>query len=488
MFNESREVTEGQAIFKSILEYYDGKRRQFQQQFVPTEIAQKWEREYRRLQNIEGDLNTSKRGIEDYEEVLKQHAKSLEQDKVDAQIHKWSGRTPIEKLLLAQGMGINRKKNQSANFKNIVIACLLESMSIDDRRTEVFEHHRFGELNAQTQQVIEKTEVKIALAQLTSIKKPIKKLLYIQGSGFHFKKNILHHLISDFSAAELKRVVKHRKWESLSILMVMLSVFLMALFALTLSEIAYNRQRDENFFRFRWAELKHRLGYGDNAYDYYHRANAVHSANRYFSLSKNKEMAEALIQQASESSSTTTSSISFTSEPVVAIDSFPPKPSSFEQQQQQGEGMIRDARLQFLKTILQKIKQHAEDMGFDGTMQVSVIEMEPQTDEQFSPFGGKHLNQQHQIPKGQSFHPYYPTFSLTCRLKVAATTSSNKHPSPTRSWTDSASTTSQPSCKTTSNPGNIIGVLPVGSNLRTILEHKNKRLRTAPRNHFFILR
>uniref|UniRef100_A0A915DE93 Uncharacterized protein n=1 Tax=Ditylenchus dipsaci TaxID=166011 RepID=A0A915DE93_9BILA len=204
-----------------------------------------------RLQNIEGDLNTGKRGIEDYEEVLKQHAKSLEQDKVDAQIHKWSGRTPIEKLLLAQGMGINRKKNQSANFKNILIACLLESMSIDDRRTEIFEHHRFGELNAQTQQVIEKTEVKIALAQLTSIKKPIKKLLYIQGSGFHFKKNILHHLISDFSAAELKRVVKHRKWESLSILMVMLSVFLMALFALTLSEIAYNRQRDENFFRLR---------------------------------------------------------------------------------------------------------------------------------------------------------------------------------------------------------------------------------------------
>uniref|UniRef100_A0A915CRY7 Uncharacterized protein n=1 Tax=Ditylenchus dipsaci TaxID=166011 RepID=A0A915CRY7_9BILA len=131
---------------------------------------------------------------------------------------------------------------------------------------------------------------------------------------------------------------------------------------------------------------------------------------RYFSLSKNKEMAEALIQQASESSSTTTSSISFTSEPVVAIDSFPPKPSSFEQQQQQGEGMIRDARLQFLKTILQKIKQHAEDMGFDGTMQVSVIEMEPQTDEQFSPFGGKHLNQQHQIPKGQSFHPLLPNF------------------------------------------------------------------------------
>jgi hypothetical protein len=40
---------------------------------------------------------------------------------------------------------------------------------------------------------------------------------------------------------------------------------------------------------------------------------------------------------------------------------------------------FRDARLQFLRNILQKIKQHAEDIGFDGTMQVSIIEVEPQS-------------------------------------------------------------------------------------------------------------
>jgi hypothetical protein len=33
------------------------------------------------------------------------------------------------------------------------------------------------------------------------------------------------------------------------ILLVMLSVFLMAIFALVLSEMAYSRQRDENFFQ-----------------------------------------------------------------------------------------------------------------------------------------------------------------------------------------------------------------------------------------------
>lgn len=45
------------------------------------------------------------------------------------------------------------------------------------------------------------------------------------------------------------------------ILLVMLTVFLIALFALTISEIAYNRQRDDNFLKLRWAELKHRMGY-----------------------------------------------------------------------------------------------------------------------------------------------------------------------------------------------------------------------------------
>lgn len=45
-------------------------------------------------------------------------------------------------------------------------------------------------------------------------------------------------------------VRKSRGYKGL--LMVMLGVFLMALFALTLSEIAYNRQRDENFFRLKW--------------------------------------------------------------------------------------------------------------------------------------------------------------------------------------------------------------------------------------------
>lgn len=44
------------------------------------------------------------------------------------------------------------------------------------------------------------------------------------------------------------------------------------------------------------------------------------------------------------------------------------------------ENTLRDARLMFLRKILQKIKKNAEQMGFDGTMQISVIEVEPQTE------------------------------------------------------------------------------------------------------------
>ncbi|KAH7720995.1 Protein PQN-35 b [Aphelenchoides avenae] len=155
------------------------------------------------------------------------------------------------------------------------------------------------------------------------------------------------------------------------ILMVMLAVFLMALFALTLSEIAYNRQRDENFFRLRWAELKHRMGYPEPPnYEYYRRLDA----NRIYELNRNKELAEPLVQQPQE---TSTSTVAPPQPEQMVIDSES-RQQSGSQEQDQGGSLARDARLQFLRTILQKIKQHAEAMGLEGTMQVSVIEVDPE--------------------------------------------------------------------------------------------------------------
>jgi hypothetical protein len=227
------------------------------------------------------------------------------------------------------------------------------------------------------------------------------------------------------------------------------SVFLMAVFALVLSEMAYNRQREESFLKLRWAELKHRMGYEAEAgpMEYYQRAAASigdkfdrmltlakRLAYRSFlgSLSISPDFSNELNQQqpivpqslSAEEEPASTSSAPPTPEPVVAIDSFPIAPGSSSSRSSQASfeieppqpppmfgqqplggalGQFRDARLQFLRNILQKIKQHAEDIGFDGTvewkkqgekmhartsnprhsqMQVSIIEVEPQQGQQ----------------------------------------------------------------------------------------------------------
>jgi len=86
------------------------------------------------------------------------------------------------------------------------------------------------------------------------------------------------------------------------------------------------------------------------------------------SQSKDLQATPSKLQQSSEITSTESSSNS----------------NSVEVEQPNGllnnDGAVRDARLGFLRHILQKIKKQAEQMGFDGTMQISVIEVEPQAE------------------------------------------------------------------------------------------------------------
>jgi hypothetical protein len=139
------------------------------------------------------------------------------------------------------------------------------------------------------------------------------------------------------------------------VLIILLSGFLIALFALTLSEIAYNRQRDENFFRLRWAELKHRMGFD---YDNMHRWQ-----ERVFNLHRGQEfqpqppMAALEVQQ-----------------PVTPSTEPPKADKAIEDSDKKAS--IAD-RLQFFRQLLEGIKKQAESMGFDGTMQVSVVQVDP---------------------------------------------------------------------------------------------------------------
>uniref|UniRef100_A0A914YLD3 Uncharacterized protein n=1 Tax=Panagrolaimus superbus TaxID=310955 RepID=A0A914YLD3_9BILA len=143
------------------------------------------------------------------------------------------------------------------------------------------------------------------------------------------------------------------------VLVCMLAVFLIGLFALTLSEIAYNRQRDENFFRLRWAELKHKMGY-----DY---ANA---AERIYTLRRQQDLEQSPIIPANLQSPSTTTTTTPLKNPI--IDSSVEKEE--DSQDDETPSTTMNNRLSFFKKLLEGIKKHAEDMGFDGTMQVSVLQ------------------------------------------------------------------------------------------------------------------
>lgn len=47
-------------------------------------------------------------------------------------------------------------------------------------------------------------------------------------------------------------------------------------------------------------------------------------------------------------------------------------------------GKLQDPRFEFLRQVLMKIKEQAEKQGFDGTMRVSLIRVDPIEDAQVS--------------------------------------------------------------------------------------------------------
>uniref|UniRef100_A0A0K0F453 Uncharacterized protein n=1 Tax=Strongyloides venezuelensis TaxID=75913 RepID=A0A0K0F453_STRVS len=153
----------------------------------------------------------------------------------------------------------------------------------------------------------------------------------------------------------------------------LLAVFLIAFFTLTLSEIAYNRQRDERFFKLRWAELKHRMGFDrqnfePSPFNSLRRSNEF--GDRIIPINNSPWRSDRGLKNDDISTSTTTTT---TVTPSITESKDLKMSDSSESSIELGN----DPRLRFLKNILQNIKQHAEDMGMEGTMQVSVIRVDP---------------------------------------------------------------------------------------------------------------
>lgn len=153
-------------------------------------------------------------------------------------------------------------------------------------------------------------------------------------------------------------------------LMCMLTVFLVLLFAIILSELAYNRARDENYLRLRWAELRQRM------------AMNMGYENNYNNL---QPQPQPLVQQiyqpdrvdsAAYMQETTTPEATTTTTPPSTTPVELPNPIDGGLPGDLANPSSGDPRLEFLRKILSKIREEAEKAGIDGTMQVSVMRVD----------------------------------------------------------------------------------------------------------------
>uniref|UniRef100_A0A915CCK1 Uncharacterized protein n=1 Tax=Parascaris univalens TaxID=6257 RepID=A0A915CCK1_PARUN len=180
--------------------------------------------------------------------------------------------------------------------------------------------------------------------------------------------------------------VEKKKGSYKGYMMCVLTVFFILLFGVVLSEIAYNRARDENYLRLRWAELKQRMamsmGWGCE--------NCMNNM-----MSKQQAMMQPIYQPRTLEQSDTFSRIeaapiiatsveTTTSEPT-ATTTLPQEESSNNNAPKiQSESAV-DPRFEFLRQILTKIREQAEKAGIDGTMQISLVRVDPMEERQELP-------------------------------------------------------------------------------------------------------
>ncbi|KAK5980367.1 hypothetical protein GCK32_007417 [Trichostrongylus colubriformis] len=160
------------------------------------------------------------------------------------------------------------------------------------------------------------------------------------------------------------RAVPRRRF-GCGVLSWVVAAFFIVLLCLTISEITYNRQRDQAFLRLKWAELRQRmLG---------------------FELLSQAQQQEAQPQ------------IQFQQQPINELPAFsrrndlavedmgttttvPSNPPSTEKSADTSTETNNDgisARFDLLRMLLSKMRENAAEMGLTGDMQVHVIEVKP---------------------------------------------------------------------------------------------------------------
>ncbi|WKX96235.1 hypothetical protein Q1695_012578 [Nippostrongylus brasiliensis] len=146
------------------------------------------------------------------------------------------------------------------------------------------------------------------------------------------------------------------------------AAFFIVLLCLTISEITYNRQRDQAFLRLKWAELRQRmLGFE--------------------LLSQATQQAEAQMQQqqqqqpVNELPAFSRRNDLVEDAPVTTTTTAAPETSPVKQalssSESDSDGI--SPKLDFLRMLLSKMRENAEEMGMNGEMQVHVIEVKPLT-------------------------------------------------------------------------------------------------------------
>ncbi|KAE9414383.1 hypothetical protein Angca_001820, partial [Angiostrongylus cantonensis] len=137
------------------------------------------------------------------------------------------------------------------------------------------------------------------------------------------------------------------------------AAFFVVLLCLTISEITYNRQRDQAFLTLKWAELRQRmLGFEI--------------------LSQAQQQTRGQVQQSvnelrtfprRHDSSTTTTTAATTTEEAFSTKST--------ETSNEGNDNELSSKFDLLRMILSKMRENAEEMGITGDVQVHVIELKP---------------------------------------------------------------------------------------------------------------